>query len=703
MRPGEPLPTGPALADDGAPTDPSRSDPALARPALDAPSEAAADADALDLPFEIARRTGVVFVHGIGTQGANETFLDWAEPIVELLTDWRAAEPGPGAATDRIDDPVWTAGFTLGGTSAPMVELAVPAHAGLPETTWVLTEAWWAGALRPPSLGRTIAYLSTRLSTVVSGIGAGYRKRSHALHDLAILVNLIGAGKEPLDWRLMERLDAVQARTFGARPVGWLVAGLGLVALGAYDLLRRVPIGAVRDFASARMIDSFIVDWFGDLPVLIDDPVQSANVRAHLARSIDGLVADGCDAVVIVAHSGGALVSFEFLLDPAYAHLPVDKLITLGQGLGLAWRLAAEPDIAEIQPGHRLVGNLARARPGLRWVDVWATYDPAPAGPLPARGGIEPGDARDEVGAATEGRAAGPEAGASASVPSVVQTADPATDGWLLQSDVGATDPDPIAPTITVESRPVTNQMNVLTDHGGYWANPEGFLVPLVRHIDAARGGASASRFYRDRTDRARRILWRRQRVGALAAWGWLCATVTGLAVLVLITLQIGGDARLTRAGERVALAWDAVPGSEIISAPVGAITGAIGVVLTTLGLGGLATWLATLGPLLLGVVLLVGLAYALVKIGIGRWAAWDRRERTAMHPEVPDLPPRDGAASEALLLVSGLVGFVLAVFGLGVASALVVTLGAAAGMVVRIAQPFARTPRHDPRRDSTG
>ena len=69
------------------------------------------------------------------------------------------------------------------------------------------------------------------------------------------------------------------------------------------------------------MIDSFLIDWFGDLPVLLDEPVQSANVRARLARSIQRLTDDDCDAIVVVAHSGGALVSFETLLDPAYRRL----------------------------------------------------------------------------------------------------------------------------------------------------------------------------------------------------------------------------------------------------------------------------------------------------------------------------------------------------------------------------------------------
>ena len=36
----------------------------------------------------------------------------------------------------------------------------------------------------------------------------------------------------------------------------------------------------------------------------------------------------------------------------------------------------------------------------------------------------------------------------------------------------------------------MTNEMNVLTDHGSYWTNPEGFLIPLVRHLDAALGDA---------------------------------------------------------------------------------------------------------------------------------------------------------------------------------------------------------------------
>jgi hypothetical protein len=300
-----------------------------------------------------------------------------------------------------------------------------------------------------------------------------------------------------------------------------------------------------------------------------------------------------------------------------------------------------------------LVGDLARVRPGLRWVDVWSSYDPAPAGPLPQRGEPMP---------------------------------------WLMLAPVPLPgDPPPTPPpgTILVESRPITNEMNVLTDHGGYWANPEGFVIPLVRHIDAALGDASVSRFYRDKTDRTRRIVWRRQRVSALAAWGWLCSVAAIATSLVLILLEALGDRRLTRAGDLLVAAWDRVPGHEIVSGPVTAVGTVVGAILDWLPLGGSADALASVGPVLLGSALTVVLFYALAKVGLGRWHDWDRRERRAMHPERPTLPDRSIAGAQAMPLIGGVLGLVFAAFGWAPAAALVIVLGAAAGLIVWARRPF--------------
>ena len=98
---------------------------------------------------------------------------------------------------------------------------------------------------------------------------------------------------------------------------------------------------------------------------------------------------------------------------------------------------------------------------------------------------------------------------------------------------------------------------------------------------------------------------------------------------------------------------------------------------------------MASLGPPLLGLGLLFVLFFLLAKVGLGRWHDWDRRERRAMHPETPALPDRSRAAGQAFLLVAGFVGLTLATFGAGGASAIVIVLGAAAGLLLWVTRPF--------------
>lgn len=608
------------------------------------PSAAPAPVEAGPTLDDGPRRVGVVFVHGIGTQKPSETFLDWSAPIVEILADWRRATGDPG-------DPVVRCEFSFSGASQPYLELGIPAHGDRVATRWVLTEAWWAADLRAPSLGAVVDYLSRRLGRVIAGIAQGYRgresvwraRRAEARADMGPASTALELTRR---WAWIDRLDRFQARAFS---LGLLVTGLtaiGTLALVGWGLLRRIPIDPIRSFAEARIIDSFLVDWFGDLPVLLDDPVQSANVRARVAGSIDALRADGCDAIVLVAHSGGAIVAYETLLDPAFSDRAVDTLITHGQGLALAWRLAEGPAGDELARGDRLLGDLRASRPNLRWVDVWSSYDPAPAGPLPTTVAGAP-----------------------------IELADPPLP-WP--------DERPPGEPQLVESRPVTNRMNILRDHGAYWDNEEGFVGVVLRHVDAARRPLERARFYSDGAVRAIRIERRRQRVAVLAAWDWLCSLLGAAGIVVGVALDAG--ARFRNGGDAVSAAWNVVPGHEIVSGPIDAGGRFVGSIATAFGLDVLAAGLAPIGSLLVGVALAVGLFYLLAGQGNGRWDTWDLVERRAARPEVLVPLDRGWVAAEACALLGGAVGLAAALAtGLALAAVVPIAIGGITGLVVRV------------------
>jgi hypothetical protein len=163
---------------------------------------------------------------------------------------------------------------------------------------------------------------------------------------------------------------------------------------------------------------------------------------------------------------------------------------------------------------------------------------------------------------------------------------------------------------------------------------------------------------------------------------------------LVLILLQVVGDPRLSMAGHLLVAVWDRIPGHEIVSAPVTAFSAVVGGLLEAVGLGRVAEVLASLGPVLLGLAVTVGLFYALAKVGLGRWHDWDRRERRAMLPEIPILRDRSIAGAQAMLLVGGLLSLVFAAFGWAPAAALVMVLGAAAGLIIWARRPFGSAER---------
>lgn len=588
------------------------------------------------------RSIGVIFVHGIGNQPARETLLNWANSIIEVLSAWRREFDQASATRPVIgEDPVEQAAVERGGGTdeRAWVKIGIPAtDPEHPATSWLLTEAYWAGEIRAPAFGQALRYLQGHIAAIIRGIAAGYglRERRREQRIAAII------DEQPTPWEPRVAAEIAELRRSASirwRWIDWfdefwqwpLVRGLlsmvattaSVIALAIYAPLRSVPIKAIRDQAELASLDAQLVTAFGDLPVLLDDPVQAAIVRARLADAIRWTRDHGCDEVVLVAHSGGAIVSYATLLDEAYRDLPVAKLVTLGQGLALGWRL--EKTSGPFVAGNPIRGDLGTARPGLRWVDFWASYDPAPAGPLAA------------------------------------------VDGCPLVSVETVEPGRPVSP-VQVESRPITNYMNIGEDHDGYWRNDEGFLVPLIRHLDDPRGDGSGSRFYVSRLGRAVRIERRRRRVGLLFGWRRL-SFGAGLAALSLgLIPAVTPGASLATTGDAVAEVWSRIPGHEVISGSIDGFGATVALVLDSIGLHPLSLWLEWIGPWLLGAMVPLLATYAIYSRGVGSWTAADAAERQEIRKERFGPGGQAWARSEATLLVGGLVALVLAAAGVPLA-----------------------------------
>jgi hypothetical protein len=587
---------------------------------------------------ESVRPTGVIFVHGIGMQPARETLLNWASPIVEILAEWsREHDELTNPAHQFGEDPVADAGVDCDDEcdERAWVQIRIPRTDDThPATTWLLTEAHWAGQVRAPSLGQATRYLRSHVGAIVEGIANGYGPRED--RRAKRLKTLIDEEPEPrserikaeiaellrsdsLRWKWIDWLDHV----WQPPPVRWLIKVVGtiatLVALSIYSLVRAIPIKAISERAELAILDAQLVGAFGDLPVLLDDPTQAAIVRSRLATAIRWVRDRGCDNVVLVAHSGGAIVSFATLLDDDYDDLRVEKLLTLGQGLSLGWRLKGVT--GPLLAGNQIRGDLGERRPGLRWVDFWATYDPAPGGelrPIP---------------------------------------------GAPLKAVERVVDGQPPSP-IQVESRPVTNYMHLGLDHDGYWRNDEGFLVPLIRHIDDPNGNGSGSRFYPSALERAVRIERRRRRVGLLLGWRWASLAAGVAAVFFASFAPVTPASSLATAGDNVAGIWARLPGHELVSGPIDGIGSVIGIFLASIGLGDVNGFLTWAGPQLLGALVPIVAVFAIYSRGVGSWRAADAAERKKIRREAFGRAGQAWARSEAVLLVGGLLAVVFAAVG---------------------------------------
>lgn len=572
VPPAPPPPVAePEEAAEPAPTADTEPETTAADTEPEGPAEPAPAAEAeLDTETDlgISGPIGVLFVHGIGNQLAGETLLDWSGPLIRSLIDWIERQETTALVwpwvdrSGRLIDPVVRGQIDFGGSTFPLVKVAVPGLRDAQDQlehepqTWVLTEAWWARRIAPPNLSSVADWTGRqgvfgRVVNRIAGRGAIVPK----------WVAQIGIGTF---------LSLVSTVVF-----------LGIAALKAVAAI--LPVGPLKDQVILSQFQGFLLAWWGDIHVIVSSPAQAANIRNTIWQTLDALRSYGCDRIIVVAHSGGTVMSYQVLADPEYAiagladppnaAIPqVTKLITHGEAIGLLRDLPAgilEGDGASARGASSTI--LSRLDPPLawsgRWVNFWGSHDPAPLEALPPINGAD----RPEL-------------------------------------------------------HEVWNRRSLREDHGGYWENEEEFVLPVLRELDTPSTGPDASRFD---APTAARVGDRYQRVHLLTMWRRVAfvAPFLALAAAVLVPRSGSGFSDLIAMAKS---AWTLLPGHDKIDEGLASIRGLLDGVPTD---GALILATATL------VVLFVGLAVQAV-LPARNWSVWPERSFVRWLVGVVDVSP---------------------------------------------------------------
>ena len=290
-------------------------------------------------------KVGVVFVHGVGFQVAEETLLYWSASLLRPLQLRLQTSMDSGMARQirsTVNEPASeSAGRIERGLE---VSIQLPTIRDRPSRQWVVTEAFWADLIREPTLDAMREFFGTQggvgryLTALIRGAFGGRRLTSRELPASAARVpqalTVAGRTRGEPNGAAERRASRVNTATITSAQTLLIVFFYGAIR----GIVAKLPFGS----GIVRGIDRYLGGWVGDMYTVLVDPVQGARVRGHLASRISRLRAEGCRHIVVVAHSGGAAVAYTALCEmaPGDDLDAVSALVTFGGAMnaaGVSW------------------------------------------------------------------------------------------------------------------------------------------------------------------------------------------------------------------------------------------------------------------------------------------------------------------------------------------------------------------------------
>ena len=391
-------------------------------------------------------RLGILFVHGMGEQERGDTITQMGDALTEWLRRWLGNDRfslRDATLRSRETPAAGTASPSTSGRANATVVLSRKKGSPDPDDRWLLAESWWADVFRPATLGELVAWAIGVGPWLIASQAAGLqyrlrppgRKLARRLVDdfvfgiLVLIAALVAALITPLALALL---------LFSLIPipvVSSFVQGLARNLAGSFGDLLVFVRSPVRFAAMAERVRQDI-EWLDlncDRIMVVAHSQGSAVAWQAIRRTAQR--DEGARAQVAMFFTFGqafrklkslhrlhtrvgglrqflfaalATLSTLFLLVAGVmSFLVVGTLIGAGGDIGKLWDQAALPIIAVaasfvtvgiiqvILAGYAEANDrkaqdliladvveVQAALPGIKWVDLWASADPAPNGPL---------------------------------------------------------------------------------------------------------------------------------------------------------------------------------------------------------------------------------------------------------------------------------------------------------------------------------
>ncbi len=313
---------------------------------------------------------GIVLIHGMGEQESGRCLISVTNPLADYLEREIPKVNVIREAWISCEDGI------------PKVQLDIRKN-GEPYTKWVFYEAWWAEAFKPPSMWAVLLWAirqaPEQLRVMAEGIKSereesrGFRYSPH---------NVVRSLTRELSHAYHSLIDiAIQLLPIIVIPLIFLLGPLII----AFKLLKMFPPFEWVSETLLGLIQRILVGSLGDTKRYIDHGIWAANVRCLFERVLEhALTAEEIDDVTVIAHSWGAVIAYEALLEwrdnnPG-KRKPV-KLVTVGAGLN---RVPAM--VRRSRSPHAEQRFSRKFAEEIEWLNIYTRYDPASCGRLRSGG-----------------------------------------------------------------------------------------------------------------------------------------------------------------------------------------------------------------------------------------------------------------------------------------------------------------------------